>query len=348
MDWTRHSPYTDPGRHAALLAALPADVPSLTAVVRNVLVHYRASGLPFPPDRLAEIDSRWLERLLDADRSRFDTPLDAPRASADRVVGCCRDFTLLTVAALRAHGIAARSRIGFASYFRPDFHDDHVIAEYRVGGRWRCVDAQLDPELPWPVDRGDVPLGPDGLETAAQVWTAHRRGELDVEKYGVAPELPVLRGEWFVRNYVLAELAHRQGDELLLWDGWGAMTGPRDSGGVPSDVDRADLDRADEVAAVLLAADAGDDDAERRLARWYAEDPRLHPGDEVLCRSPRGTVVSERVGRRVDPAPSTGPRRVPCGPDRPAGSCCAARPASGTVPPASCPGRRHRPRHRHR
>jgi Transglutaminase-like superfamily len=301
-DYARQSPYSDPGEHAALLTALPvnasaatapdvnapdqAGVPAmagLAAVARNVLVHYRASGIPFPPERLAEIDSRWVERLLAVDRSRFDTPLDAPRPEPDRVAACCRDFTLLTVSALRAHGVPARSRVGFAAYFVPGWHHDHVITEYWDGERWVCADSQLDPDWSWPFDPLDLPLGEGVFEPASRVWTAYRRGDIDVDQYGVDIGLPI-RGNWFVRNYVLMELAHRQRDELLLWDTWGVMSDRLDG----------DLGLIDDVASLLIAADGGDDGAEQQLAERYADDPRLHPGDRVRCLSPTG------VTREVD------------------------------------------------
>jgi Transglutaminase-like superfamily len=278
-DYAQQSPYSDPREHAELLAAVPADLPALAAMVRNVVVHYRASGIEFAPERLAEIDNRWIDRLLAADRSRFDTPLEAPRPEADRVAGCCRDHTLLSVSALRAHGVPARSRVGFAAYFTPGFHHDHVITEYWDGERWVCADTELEPTWSWPFDRLDLPLGPGVFETAAQVWTAYRRGQLEVEQYGVDVGLPI-RGNWFVRNYVLMELAHRQRDELLLWDNWGPMSDRLDG----------DLSLIDDVAALLLAADNGDEAAEQRLSEWYAEDSRLHPGDQVRCFSPTGVT----------------------------------------------------------
>lgn len=290
-DYARQSPYSDPREHAGDLKALPADLPDLSAVVRNLLVHYRGSGIAFAPERLAEIDNRWVDRILDADRGRFDAPLSAPRPEAERVAGCCRDYTLLTVAALRAHGVPARSRIGFAGYFEAGWHHDHVITECWDGRRWVFADTQLDPSGPWPFDTLDMPLGPGAFETAAQVWTGFRRGELDVSTYGVAPGLPI-GGGWFVRNYVLLELAHRQRDELLLWDGWGAMGDDLDG----------DLDVIDEVAALLLAADAGEAAAEAKLESWYAKDPRLRPGDRVQCFSPRGLreVVDLRARRVLE------------------------------------------------
>src|SRR4051794_22206329 len=120
QEYAQQSPYSDPREFTELLGRdHPADVASLGGVVRNLLTHYFAPGHNFPPERLAEIDNRWVDRVLACDQSRFAKPLDVPRPEADRVLGCCRDFPLLTVAALRARGIPARSRVGFAAYFEP-------------------------------------------------------------------------------------------------------------------------------------------------------------------------------------------------------------------------------------
>jgi hypothetical protein len=278
MDHTRQTRFSDPRAHAALFDPLPADPDGIGEVIRNLVVHYRASGIDFPPDRLAEIDSRWADRLLDADRQRFATPLAEHRPPDQRIVGCCRDYTLLTVAALRHKGIPARSRIGFADYLDPHFHIDHVITEYWDGTRWAAIDTN--------VDLADVRLTAGGLRTAAQVWSAYRRGEIDVETFGVGGD-PRFRGAWFVRNYVIYELAHRRGDELLLWDVWGDVSLSLDG----------DLALIDEIADLLQSADAGDESAETKLADRYADDPRLHPGTHVTCVSPRGVEATVDLRR---------------------------------------------------
>lgn len=293
-EYAQQSSYSDPGRYAGLLEALPQEIPDLTAVVRNVIVHYRAPGTNLPNERLAEINHRWLDRLLATDQARFGSPLAAPRPVTQRVAGCCRDYTLLTVAALRHRGVPARSRIGFASYFTPGYHHDHVVAEVWDGRRWIWVDSQIGPEDDWSFDPADIPHDEGLFDTAARVWTAYRAGEIDVDQYGVAPGVPV-GGAWFVRDYVLMELAHRRRDELLLWDGWGAMTGP--------DMD-GDHELVDDVAALLLAADGGDEAAERELAERYAADPRLHPAGRVACHTPVGEefVVDLRTREPTAPA----------------------------------------------
>ena len=159
VNYSRQTRFSDPRRHAPLLAALPDDVAGIAAVIRNLVVHYRASGLQFSPERLAEIDNRWVDRMLDADQARFPAPLTEPRPVEQRIVGCCRDFTLLTVAALRQKGVPARSRVGFAGYLETNYHVDHVIVEYHDCRRWIATDGQLELR--------DVQLVPDGLHTAA-------------------------------------------------------------------------------------------------------------------------------------------------------------------------------------
>ena len=288
-EYARQSDFSDPGRYTPLLDGLPTDPRELAAVVRNVMVHYFAAGLTFTGERLEEINNRWVERILDTDQGRHAAPLSAPRPETERVVGCCRDFTLLTVAALRHKGVPARSRIGFAGYFHPDFHEDHVVVDYWNGQRWVYLDAQLDP-ADWPFDPGDIdrPVGaqsqpPPMFATAAQVWSAYRRGA-DIRNFGVGsaestPSGHPLRGPVFVAGTVLLELAHRQRDEVLLWDLWGERLQPSDGA----------LALVDEVAALVLAADEGDESAERELTDRYRTDPRLRVDGTVRCLSPSGT-----------------------------------------------------------
>jgi transglutaminase-like putative cysteine protease len=57
-------------------------------------------------------------------------PLTAPRPPERRLVGCCRDFTVLLCTLARHQGIPVRARVGFARYFSPGFHVDHEIVEW--------------------------------------------------------------------------------------------------------------------------------------------------------------------------------------------------------------------------
>ena len=245
FDPARHTAYSDPGGLGALLGAVPADPAAISEVARNLVVHYRASGHELPADTVADINLCWLDAILETDQRRHGRPPAEPRDPQQRVQGCCRDHTLFAVGVLRQHGVRSRSRVGFAGYFSPGHHAP--------------------------------------FETAAEAWRRYRAGELDPATYAVEPGSEI-GGPWFIRNYVFLEVAHRYGDELLLWDGWGAMTGP-------GPAEPADLELADDVAALLVAADEGDEAA---LYQRYLADSRLHPGPK---RSPGcRRWVSRRCG----------------------------------------------------
>ncbi|MFC6162333.1 transglutaminase domain-containing protein [Kribbella jiaozuonensis] len=276
MDYTTQTRFSDPGDHAGLFDALPDDIPGIAAVVRNLLIHYRGGGIEFTGERLAEIDNRWVSAILATDQKRNGTALAVPREPADRVVGCCRDYTLMFVSALRHKGIPARSRIGFANYFTDGFNPDHVVAEYWNGDRWVMIDAQLDPAEDRPFDVQDMPSGP--FRSAAEVWLGIRAGDLDADLFGVDPGMPI-GGGWFVRNYVHYQLAHLNGDELLLWDNWGAMS---------DRLDGADVDLTDRIARLMVASDNGDETATKEVNELYRTDPELTFAGRSFITSPTG------------------------------------------------------------
>lgn len=255
--FARHSAYSDPGRHADRLAALPDDLDSVCAAARNVIAHYRADLTVLTAAQRTEVDSRWLEVVLDVDAGRNADSLTAPRPVRRRVAGCCRDHSLFLVAALRQRGTPARTRVGFAHYLDPDRAVDHVV-----------------------VDVHNLPTGPGApFETAARAWSRWRAGDLDLSTYGVRGQ-PTLSGPAFVGAYVVFEVAHRYGDELLLWDSWGATADPL-----------AEVGLLDEIAGLLLRADAGDAGAESELAARYEQDDRLRPGERVVTLSPFGAAA---------------------------------------------------------
>lgn len=292
---------SDPGPWAGLLDSVEPGIEAVSQMARNLIAHYRGQAEHLPAGTVGDIDLRWAEAILATDQARHPQPLGTERPVADRVQGCCRDHTLLAVAALRHHGVPARSRVGFAGYLSPDdWHHDHVIGEAWLGGRWRRFDpefagasaADLGAHLHGLDDPGDMALGSSTpFLTGAQVWLGHRAGTRDVSRFGVAEGLGI-GGDWFVHGYVIGEVAHRFGDELLLWDQWGAMTG--DVATAPA----ASLELVDEVAALLVRADEGDVGAERELAERYRADDRLHPGPVIRSYSPTGAAREVDLGTR--------------------------------------------------
>ncbi|MFD7023699.1 transglutaminase-like domain-containing protein [Promicromonospora sukumoe] len=302
FDYSDHSPYSNPGHHTGYFTELSTDPEELHRFVCTAVVHYRADGPTLTDEQKSDPDRRWLTSILDAAALR--APLDGPRTQAQQVAGCCRDHTLLALGVLRTHDVPARSRIGFANYFVPDWNADHVVGERWDGKRWVRFDPELD-QKDFDFDVHDMPTGPRSpFVTAAEAWLAIRAGTVDPATYGVTAEVPYLHGKDFVRFYVLYEVAHRHRDELLLWDFWGPQLGTssvqeaeggraaawvRDAGLVGTDMSDAEFDAvADELAYLLVAADAGDDEAADQLAELYRGDSRLRPGERVLTLSPTG------------------------------------------------------------
>lgn len=291
--FVRQSPYSTPGRYVDRLAAVPDDLASLCAASRNVIAHYRAELPDLPEERRGEVDSRWLEAILALDQQRHPAGLAQPRPVAERVAGCCRDHSLLVVGALRQRGVPARNRIGFAHYFTPGWAGDHVIVELWQQGRWHRADPELGPDFTFDVH--DIPAGEDApFETAAEAWLGWRAGDRDLSIYGLEAD-PAFTGPNFVRDYVIFEVAHRYGGEMLLWDGWGATE------------EAPDLDVIDELAQLLVRADAGDNNAEADLWARYHEDNRLRPMDQVVTYSPYG-LPPRTVDLQTSPAPALEPR----------------------------------------
>jgi len=293
MDWTAQTPFSDPGRHASLFDGVPVDPLAASAIARNLVSHYVMQRDALSPDTRGDINLRWVEAQLDADQQRHPDPLATPRPLAARLQGCARDYTLLTVAMLRHHGRPARSRVGFCRYSGPGYWYDDVVAEVREGDRWR----RFSPGMLEADERlADMADGVDALfMSAGRMWQEIRAGRIDPATAGVFPGSPV-SGEWFVQGAVLFELAHRFGDELLLWDGFGDMADP--SG--PTEAQTA---LADEVAALLLDADDNPSDArEAALEERYRSDPRLHPGDNIDCITPDDEhFVVDLATRKVTP-----------------------------------------------
>lgn len=218
---------SDPGS-PAVFAGLPADPPTLARTVRHLLVHREESqhlfGYALPPERKqAEAETRYAADILAVVRGLDDAPLDRPRLPAHRFAGTCRDFALLLCSALRAKGIPARPRVGFATYFTPGFHDDHWVTEFWDAGRgWLLADPQLaatEAVKGYGIDFDPCDVPRDRFLVAGRAWQDCRGGAADPETYGVGAI--GLKGMWFVQNNVVRDLAAMNGAEMLPWDAWG-------------------------------------------------------------------------------------------------------------------------------
>jgi hypothetical protein len=218
---------TEPGAMAALLNELPTDLGELVRVVQGLLVHVFWAGrygLTLDEARQSEVQIRPLSAKLERIVELDPRPLAEPRELDRRLVGNCRDFSLLLVGLLRHQGVPARARCGFGRYFLPDHYEDHWVGEYwnAAQERWVLVDAQMDAlqrgVLHLPFDPLDVPR--DQFITGGRAWQLCRAGQADPETFGIHD----MHGLWFVRGNLVRDVAALNKMELLPWDSWGVVT----------------------------------------------------------------------------------------------------------------------------
>lgn len=259
---------SDPGRHAILFDDLPHDPAALAKAVQGLLIHEHiapAYGVTLSNDQHAQAHIRGVEQILDQIVARDGRPLSASRGLGERQVGVCRHFTLLHVAMLRRHGVAARARCGFAAYFEQAKYLDHWVTEYWDDKRrhWVLFDAQLDDRqrevFGISFDPADVPR--DQFLVAGDAWSRCRSSRADPNAFGILD----MHGLWFIAGNIIRDLAALNNREMLPWDVWGAMR-LQDS--------ELDLPFFDRLATVSSEPDAHADE----LTALYADERVGVPG----------------------------------------------------------------------
>ena len=292
--YAEQSRMTDPGHMAARVDGLPGDLAALQRIAGGLVLHYRAddpASHGVPDERLTEVDTRYAEAMLERLVELDERPLTEERPPRSRILGCCRDFTVLFLTMARRQAIPARARVGFATYFLPGLRLDHEVAEVWDAGeaRWRLIDPELDDDHVDPndgvrVDPLDVPR--DRFLVAGDAWHACRTGASDPQTFLVDPDLHEAdtRGWPYLRHNLVHDLAALNKVEMLLWDEWGLMRSER--------ISDSDVELLDRIAEVTRAPGAVSKD----LRRWYEADSRLRVPRTVISYSPAsGEPVHVRV-----------------------------------------------------
>ncbi|MFC0005466.1 transglutaminase-like domain-containing protein [Micromonospora siamensis] len=274
-DFDRPGRFTDAGAYAPLLDALPADLAGIARAGHGLLIHEHHTqryGVNLSDTNRQTVHLRSVAELLARIVERSDRPLDVPREPQRRVAGVCRHFTLFLVSVLRARGVPARARCGFADYLAEGRYEDHWVAECWDAGRqrWTLVDGQLDERqrdlFGIDFDVTDVPR--DRFVVAGEAWLRCRAGGADPDAYGLAAAGE--GGWWWIAGNLMRDAAALGGTELLPWDAWGAMPRPHE----PVDDERAAL--FDELARLTVDPDRRPE----QLCRLCADD-RLRVPDRV-------------------------------------------------------------------
>jgi hypothetical protein len=253
--YARQSRWTEPGKFAVCLAALPADPIVLSENVGGLVLHPFFAGAAVKEN--PEPGLRQMSDIIDAIVRKDARPLDQARQTDRRVLGTCRTYALVACAILRQHQRPARLRVGFANYFTADFAEDHWVCEYHDGRAWRLLDAELAStvrqDYAIPFTAWDVPC--ERFLTAGRAWQKLRRGEGDPNRFGVS--VLGLTGMWFVAASLLRDLAALDMEEMMPWDYWGPARNFRPG----TEISPEWLSRLDRLANALVGLDTGSPDA---------------------------------------------------------------------------------------
>ncbi len=272
-----HSFITHPHQFGSQFDMLPNDIASLCKVAQGWVYHYFADeqffGFHPPAERMPEIDNRYVNDILTRLTQMDSQPIGINRAPDKRVLGCCRDFSVLFTSILRQKGKIARTRSGFASYIIPDHYMDHVIVEVwdETANRW----IQVDPEMPvgvFPFDVQDMPT--DKFILAGRAWQMCREGLANPDLFGLGPDGPEdVKGWSFIQTRLLQDVAALNKQEMLCWDEWGTLDGIKNE---------ADATFLDKVASLTLAGN----DALPELWALTQSDERLRVPSVIQSFSP--------------------------------------------------------------
>ena len=285
--FSQQGPISDPGTYASLFDDLPTSIYDLVRIVQGVTIHVfwaERYGVKHTPERQAEVQLRTMPRRLERTLELDPRPLSEPRALEQKLVGNCRDHSLLLAAMLRHQGVPARARCGFGAYFMPNHYEDHWVTEYwnQDQARWVLVDAQLDvlqcDVMKIPFSPLDVPR--DQFLVGGAAWGLCRSGAADPEQFGIFD----MHGLGFIRGNLVRDVAALNKVELLPWDCWGVILSE-------SLDDPSDLALLDEAAALT----SGDVPDWERVRALYENDPRLRVDGSILSYVD-GEMISIAIG----------------------------------------------------
>jgi len=269
--YATQSSISDPGEFARLFDDLPDDIPSLCKIVQGLILHYiwaerygvKLSGDPLEDHKLRCV-SRQLARIMQLD----DSPLAVARPPERRLVGNCRDFSVLLAAILRHKGIPTRARCGFATYFIPRHFEDHWVCQCwnAKKERWVMVDAQLDElqrnTIYLKFDASDIPEGL--FLPAGDCWSMCRAGNAAPELFGIAD----FHGMWYIGANLIRDLLSLNKLELTYFDIWGLMPEFKQKVFSPEYLETMDG---------IAASTRGVDPSQSRVRTIYENEPGLRP-----------------------------------------------------------------------
>lgn len=216
---------TNPGQYEHYFSSVPKDVEEIFRVARNVVEHHAGiNSEHIPMNRYQEMEIDRIEDILEIiSRNGVDNIVDEIPLE-NKVVGNCFNISKLAVSLLRYHGIPARIRYAYCTYFYEDFSHEQALVEYWDAevSKWRRGDASMNKEI---IDHLGIEVDIDLLNVSkelsqpiADVWLGCRFGKLNFEDYGASVENRKRGGIGHVAHKLTHDLACLNQLELMACD----------------------------------------------------------------------------------------------------------------------------------
>ncbi len=229
--YKKQSPVTDPKEFGYLFEALPRDVAEIKSLLQGLILHFWDGSFydyQIPFKRLFDIETRYVEKMLEKMIRLDDSELTQTRPLDKRIVGSCRDYATIFCAILRYQGIPARTRVAFSAFYFKDYKHDEVILEYwnAAKEKWCLVDPRVtEPhikrqKLVIDFDLLDVPR--DQLITPGPAWQMIRKNPGQADEF-CGGDRTKNKGVWYVKDRLIQDFAALNSVEMQLWDVWGLM-----------------------------------------------------------------------------------------------------------------------------
>ncbi|MFA1709608.1 transglutaminase-like domain-containing protein [Clostridioides difficile] len=251
-NYKNQSIITNPKKFENKYQDLPKTPVELLKVVQSLVIYGdqgKLYGISFNKQQSDEELLRTVPQMLKRIFEINSNPLTIPRNPKQRLVGMCRDYSLLLVSLLRYRGFEARMRAGFANYFESELtYEDHWLVEYydTLTKRWIKIDAQIDDiqknYFQINFDTHDVGKT-DGFLTGSEAWIRCRQGHAHPDDFGYNKNW---KGWPSVKGNLLHDFNNMIGLELLPWDLWTELSSKK-----YNQLTRAEKNLLDEMAEIL-------------------------------------------------------------------------------------------------
>lgn len=228
--YRKTSAFTYLGPYADFARNLTDDVKELALLQRRQIIHPVAiinarNGIRADEVELSEIPSDALlfenERFHTAgsiihELLRRDPNYSLNRKTKDKLHLCCREQSILLASILKAKGIPARARSGFAAYLSDGTVGfDHWITEWydEKSGRWVLTDADCCEEK---IDFNPFDFSHDKFIFGAQAYIELRKGTLKTEQIRHASNPPTF-GMKAALWGMFFDFHSLMNDEIFFW-----------------------------------------------------------------------------------------------------------------------------------